>query len=82
MADIVDRLRWEADRLPLKFSNNSELFDLLLEAAKTIEELTVDIGVYDKEEIRHNCTVQILTNTATGTTSIGWWPEGAIDDNT
>lgn len=35
-----------------------------------------EINLYDKEEIHHNCTVQVWTNTATGQTSIGWWPEG------
>ena len=31
------------------------------------------VGVYDKEEIIENCTVQILTNTVTGEQSVGWW---------
>lgn len=30
------------------------------------------ISFYDKEEIYDNCTVQVLTNTKTGETSIGW----------
>lgn len=29
--------------------------------------------VYDQEETIPNCTVQILTNTKTGATSVGWW---------
>ena len=28
---------------------------------------------YDKEETHNNCTVQVLTNTRTGKTSVGWW---------
>lgn len=32
-----------------------------------------EINIYDKEEIFENCTVQVLTNTVTGETSIGWW---------
>lgn len=33
----------------------------------------IQINVYDKEEIHHNCTVQVLHNTATGKVSVGWW---------
>lgn len=28
---------------------------------------------YNQEEIYENCTVQVLTNTINGHTSIGWW---------
>lgn len=28
---------------------------------------------YDREETIEGCTVQILTNTATGDVSVGWW---------
>ena len=35
--------------------------------------LLVDTGVYDVEEIYEDCTVQILRNSITGRTSIGWW---------
>lgn len=31
------------------------------------------IGIFDKETIYPNCTVQILTNTITGEESVGWW---------
>lgn len=30
-------------------------------------------NLFDQEEIIENCTVQILTNTVTGETSVGWW---------
>ena len=33
-------------------------------------------AVFDRSEIFRGCTVQVLTNTATGETSVGWWPEG------
>lgn len=36
-------------------------------------EVTVETNMYDKEETFPNCTVQVLTNTATGETSVGWW---------
>lgn len=31
------------------------------------------VSIYDEEEIHPNCTVQILRNSITGETSIGWW---------
>lgn len=33
----------------------------------------VETNFYDKEEIYPDCTVQVLTNTATGDVSVGWW---------
>ena len=33
------------------------------------------IYVYDGEEIHKHCTVQVLTNSVTGDTSVGWWEE-------
>lgn len=41
----------------------------------TPPEPKVRINLYDREEIHHNCTVQVLTNTYTGDTSVGWWEE-------
>lgn len=32
-----------------------------------------ETNIYDTEEIHENCTVQILRNSVTGETSIGWW---------
>lgn len=34
---------------------------------------TVEVDVFDIEEIHENCTVQILTNSVTGAVSVGWW---------
>ena len=36
---------------------------------------------YDQEEIYENCTVQVLTNTINGHTSIGWWQNPKEEDN-
>ena len=36
----------------------------------------VETNIFDKEEIFPDCTVQVLTNTATGETSVGWWKNG------
>lgn len=33
----------------------------------------VDMNLYDIEEIYPNCTVQVLRNSYTGKTSVGWW---------
>lgn len=38
------------------------------------EIVKIQTNLYDKEEIYPDCTVQVLTNTVTGETSIGWWP--------
>lgn len=40
------------------------------------EEAEIEMFIYDKEEIYPNCTVQVLTNTLTGETSVGWWING------
>ncbi len=39
-----------------------------------IDEHEVDTELYDREEIHPNCTVQVWTNSYTGKTSVGWWP--------
>lgn len=33
----------------------------------------IETCFYDKVETFENCTVQVLTNTATGDVSVGWW---------
>ena len=33
----------------------------------------VKTNIFDEEEIHENCTVQILKNSITGETSVGWW---------
>ena len=37
------------------------------------------INLYDQCEIIEGCTVEILTNTVTGETSVGWW-RGGVED--
>jgi hypothetical protein len=41
----------------------------------------IETCFYDKEEIFENCTVQVLTNTATGEVSIGWWKNERTDED-
>lgn len=36
----------------------------------------IKFNLFDKEETFPNCTVQVLTNTVTGETSVGWWRNG------
>ena len=47
----------------------------LMKAAKDEDaKMLVDgLNIFDMEEIHENCTVQVLTNSVTGETSIGWW---------
>lgn len=33
----------------------------------------VSSPLFDREDIFPDCTVQVLTNTVTGETSVGWW---------
>ena len=39
----------------------------------------MELNMYDQCEIIEGCTVEILTNTATGETSVGWW-RGGVED--
>ena len=39
------------------------------------EEPEIEIGVFDVEEIHHNCMVQVWRNSITGEVSIAWKPE-------
>ena len=41
---------------------------------------TIETNIYDKEETYPNCPVQVLTNTATGEVSVGWWKNGGKAD--
>ena len=43
-------------------------------AIAALEQQT-EINIFDQEETYHNCTVQVLTNSATGQVSVGWWRE-------
>lgn len=46
---------------------------------KPAESRLVEANLYDEEEIRRGCTVQILRNSVTGETSFGWWEEDEGD---
>ena len=55
----------------------------LMRAAKDEDAamLLDELNIYDKEETYDNCTVQVLTNTVTGKTSIGWRRNERGEDN-
>lgn len=40
----------------------------------------IETNIYDQAETYPNCTVQVLTNTATGEVSVGWWENGGKED--
>lgn len=45
--------------------------------------VNLEFNMYNKEEIIYPCTVHILTNTATGDVSYGWWkgpPEAMLGE--
>ena len=73
----IDRAEFSSQEIwdDLKMKTSSMLSDLgKEEEAKPIIEVNA-MYLYDQEEIYHNCAVQVLTNTATGEQSWGWWPE-------
>ena len=39
----------------------------------------MELNMYDHCEIIEGCTVEILTNTLTGETYVGWW-RGGVED--
>ena len=43
---------------------------------RTPESVKVETNIFDKEEIFPDCTVQVLTTTATGETRVGWGKNG------
>lgn len=50
-------------------------------SAEQEKKTEMQICVYDREETYTNCTVQVLTNTFTGETSIGWWCNDGNDES-
>lgn len=51
----------------------------LREQLKAITDKETEVNVFDREEVYHNCTVQIWSNSKTGACSIGWIQEGDTD---
>lgn len=38
-----------------------------------VKQREIEVGIFDREEIHYNCTVQVLNNSVTGEVSVGWW---------
>lgn len=65
--------------------STEHIAELLSSASEVIQYLTeppVEILVYDREELYENCLVQVLTNSVTGETSVGFWPGESKPDST
>ena len=67
---------WSADKSTTDetkegISKTEEAFKMAIAAL----DAQTEVMMFDQEEIHHNCTVQVLTNSVTGDTSIGWWEE-------
>jgi hypothetical protein len=83
MEDLIERLsRYSelciANQLDYDFAEAIVDVIEILRNLKFLSQLTkqpveIDTCIYDKEEIIENCTLQVLTNTVTGETSVGWW---------
>ena len=43
------------------------------EAREKERTIVESLHLYDQEEIFPDCTVQVLRNSVTGATSVGWW---------
>ena len=68
------RCTWSTDGLEMEFT----LFAQTAEQRWT-EVLSMELNLYDQCEVVEGCTVEILTNTLTGETSVGWWRSGVED---
>ena len=91
LEDLASSLRFTADKLDTGRVDRYYLADLLKRAAEAIEtansrrgepkkrKLSVELCYFDREEIYKNCTVQVLTNSATGDVSVGWWRNDTDD---
>ena len=80
MADRLTRWEGQDENGPRAvLAKDGRFPDLLAEALRKLaryedsEQVVFGIGFFDQEEIHENCTVQILTNSETGQTSVGWW---------
>ena len=60
-------------RLVCMLSALQTRYELDTKPLETIE----SAGIYDAESVIYPCTVQVLTNSVSGETSVGWWPGDA-----
>ncbi len=72
---LINSLEYTA--LAPDIHSSEHISSLLEEASKVIRYLSepaVEILIFDREELYENCLVQVLKNSQTGETSIGFWP--------
>lgn len=76
LIDYIEKFYDTSDQQVQAILNEIEAEPELL-IAKNLKTRDIEVyrmdDVYDQEETIPNCTVQILTNTKTGATSVGWW---------
>ena len=83
MTDVVEAMRHCVDTCDCptcpvedKYKGRECITILMARAISEINDLRkVEIPIYDIEEIHHGCTVQVLTSSVTGESSVGWWKE-------
>lgn len=69
--EAVEHLKSLADRNPFLTPIDFQAIAFAINALAG----QTEVNIYDKEETYHGCTVQVLKNTVTGQTSVGWWKE-------
>lgn len=60
------------------YSNGTEYVPIY-RMKQWLEHCRHQMNLYDQCEVIEGCTVEILTNTLTGETSVGWW-RGRVED--
>ena len=75
LADIITRIEYLQEELVDGLMYCEWIKDHI-QKKRASEVVKVETNFYDHEEIYPDCTVQVLTNTATGDVSVGWWKNG------
>lgn len=77
-ADFIENLGSENESLRVEIQEMKSKYDKLKEGSpKAGDVVELHANIFDKVEVFHNCTVEVLTNTVTGDVDIGWYPEGS-----
>lgn len=77
--DKIMEAACEICRWPFQCRNEEELYQKcdscpVVAAIARTEDPSIEINLYDQEEVYENCLVQVLKNSYTGAVSIGFWP--------
>lgn len=77
-SDIIENLVSENVSLRTELQEVKSKYDKLKEESpKAGDIVDLHANIFDKVEVFHNCTVEVLTNTVTGDVDVGWYPEGS-----